>query len=238
MHRCCSVGGDNLTLCTHSGIYRVLHLPASARRLATCYTLLQKKQAEAAAAREAQFEGLYNEVLSGLVDGGSGIMTEMQEVLQHSDAVHHARQAALHQQWSSQVFDKIQQRIEAGMARTPIQQLEASLQAASDEYLKATNNRPCFLDMIMASEYDPLQPLNNTIRIQTADLVDPLKRDLLKAQEEKALLTTHSSSTNSGAGAGGCNTLGRATTRPTLEVQRWAAGQINATPYGAQQLGC
>eukprot|EP00775_Hariotina_reticulata_P002457 gene2457-2760_t len=38
----------------------------------------------------------------------TGILAEVQEVLDQADQAHHARQAELYQQWSSQVFDRIQ----------------------------------------------------------------------------------------------------------------------------------
>jgi hypothetical protein len=211
---------------------------------------VQRKQAETAAAREASFQQLYSEVLGGLLGGGSGIMQEISEVLQHNEATQRAHQAELYQQWSNQVFEPIQARIHDAMGRTSVKQLEASLQAASDAYVAASSKRPCFLDHVDAEQYDPLHQLAaTTICVPTGDLVDPLKRDLLKTQAEKALLTNAAaaaaaaaagSGTSRSCGSGGsprfgdssCNKLAKATVRPTLEVQRWAAGQIHATPYG------
>lgn len=128
----------------------------------------------------------------------------------------------------------LQERIKQGMSRTTVQQLEASLKAASDEYIRASNTKlGVFRDVIIESDYNPLKSLNNSLKIPTGDLVDPLKKDLLKTQAEKALLITPGSpSSSNGRHSPGGNTLARATVRSTLDVQLWGEGQINATPYG------
>jgi hypothetical protein len=169
----------------------------------------------------------------------------------------------------------LQTRLHEAMSKSSIQDLEASLQAASQAYVQASNVKPLFRDVIINDGYDPLAPLARTIRIPTADLQDPLLHDLIKTQAEKSLLQAGltGSGSNSGSGSlnpssscgsravrvgdsrvssrassraqpgqlgGGqsCTTAGssfglaKATTRPMLQTQQWAAGQIHATPYG------
>lgn len=122
------------------------------------------------------------------------------------------------------------------MSRTTVQQLEASLKTASDEYIQATNTKlGVFRDVIIESDYNPLKSLSNSIKVLTGDIVDPLKKDLLKTQAEKALLIVPGSPGGSSSRSNAhlsSNTLAQAAVRPTLEVQRWGEGQINATPYG------
>jgi hypothetical protein len=74
-----------------------------------CCCCCQARQAKEAAQREANFQTLYCEVLEGMQQD-TGILAEVQEVLDQADQAHHDRQAELYQQWSSQVFDKIQVR--------------------------------------------------------------------------------------------------------------------------------
>eukprot|EP00879_Flechtneria_rotunda_P019535 GHRR01020522.1.p1 GENE.GHRR01020522.1~~GHRR01020522.1.p1 ORF type:complete len:257 (+),score=68.63 GHRR01020522.1:2128-2898(+) len=132
----------------------------------------------------------------------------------------------------------LQDRIRQGMLQSSIKQLEASLQSTSADYLHATNSKlGVFRAVHIGSDYNPLQPLANSICIKTGDIVDPLKRDLLKAQAESALLASaaqprYCNSASSSSAGSGSNRLARAIVRQTLETQRWAAGQINATPYG------
>lgn len=164
-----------------------------------------------------------------------------------------------------------QTRIREAMSQRSIQDLEASLQSASDAYVQATNSQRMFLDVVIADDYNPMAPLARSIRVPTADLQDPLLHDLIKAQTEKNLLNTGTDSSSSSS-VGGCSKpgsrtsspqqrpivsragrqagqltgrqpeggrssgtafgLAKATTRPVLDTQRWAAGQIHATPYG------
>jgi hypothetical protein len=161
----------------------------------------------------------------------------------------------------------LQARLQEALAKTSIQELEASLQSASQAYVNATNTKPIFLDVVIEDDYNPLAPLDRTIRIPTADLDDPLLHDLVKTHTEKNLLQTgissrggpassngsragssssrsrpgqlssRSGANGSSSGSNGSSSatqfgLAKATTRPMLETQRWAAGQIHATPYG------
>jgi len=146
------------------------------------------------------------------------------------------------------------------MSQRSVSDLEASLQAASQAYVQATNTKRLFRDVIIEDDYNPLAPLSSSIRIPTSDLADPLLHDLLKTQAEKSLLPTCGGSSSSsmggrqgcvassGGSCGGqpgqlsskqgcqpvssCYGLAKATARPMLETARWAAGQIHATPYG------
>eukprot|EP00879_Flechtneria_rotunda_P023948 GHRR01025368.1.p1 GENE.GHRR01025368.1~~GHRR01025368.1.p1 ORF type:complete len:354 (+),score=124.04 GHRR01025368.1:1552-2613(+) len=211
---------------------------AQARSKAEAFkAAMQHKQAHDAEQHEHEFQVLYKDVLNGLMHGG-GILTDVQEMLNHANAVRKSRQAELYKQWSTEVFDKIQDRIRQGMLQSSIKQLEASLQSTSADYLHATNSKlGVFRAVHIGSDYNPLQPLANSICIKTGDIVDPLKRDLLKAQAESALLASaaqprYCNSASSSSAGSGSNRLARAIVRQTLETQRWAAGQINATPYG------
>lgn len=129
-----------------------------------------------------------------------------------------------------------QERLQAAVAQRSIEDLEASLQAASQAYVQASNTKPLFRDVIIEDDYNPLvYPLVNRICIPTADLVDPLLHDLVKAKAEKDLLSTGGRATTGShhrQAPGSCYGLAKATTRPMLETTRWAAGQIHATPYG------
>jgi hypothetical protein len=70
--------------------------------------------------------------------------------------------------------------------------IEARLATAASAYLHATNTKlGVFRDVIIESDYDPLAPLRHTITFPTADIVDPLKKDLLKTQVGGACLVVH-----------------------------------------------
>lgn len=158
-----------------------------------------------------------------------------------------------------------QERLHAAMSKSFIEDLECSLQAASDAYVQSSNTKRLFLDVILP-DYNALALGGSRIlQVPTADLNDPLLHDLVKAHAEKTLLSTSSSTVDSGSSRNGSSSRGssrgsrqpgqlvatasganvgsssssgsrfglaKATARPMLETQRWAAGQIHATPYG------
>jgi hypothetical protein len=84
----------------------------------------------------------------------------------------------------------LQARIQEGVSRRSIQQLEADLQAAAASYINVTNSKPLgvYLDVVLPQQYDPLAPLRRSVKVATGDVFDPLKKDLLKAQAERELL--------------------------------------------------
>lgn len=60
-----------------------------------------------------------------------------------------------------------QERLHQALAQTPIQELEASLQEASQAYVNATNTKRIFRDVVIEDDYNPLAPLDRSIRIPT-----------------------------------------------------------------------
>jgi hypothetical protein len=149
-----------------------------------------------------------------------------------------------------------QSRIREGVSRTSIAELEARLQDAAASYVRATNAKPLgvYLDVVLPEQYDPLAPRAHAVKVNTADLVDPLKRDLLKTQAERQLLQVSAGDAAGGArggtrGGGGGSTgrsggggsrsaspllaasqLAPALSRETLQTTKWGALQIKATP--------
>lgn len=69
---------------------------------------------------------------------------------------------------------------------------------------------------------DPLEPNKRCIKAKTGFLKDPVKIDAQKAAAEGAML-------GPGAASGPKH---KQLCKETLDVQLWAAGQIEATPYG------
>jgi hypothetical protein len=86
------------------------------------------------------------------------------------------------------------------------------------------------------SEYDPLEPNRNCIKVKTEGIRDPVKRVLDKHHEETSMLD------DDGGGDGDGDPLGktksktkrrpRPVVRETLEITSWGAGKIEATPHG------
>ena len=101
------------------------------------------------------------------------------------------------------------------MEKRPYKQIHSEKLKHYDKFLETTNLKgSVFRDIIIESEYDPLIPNRNCIKITTDRLKDPIKRSVQRTQEEKGLPNE------------------KIQIRETLDVEVWATGKIEATPHG------
>lgn len=102
-----------------------------------------------------------------------------------------------------------------------------------EKFLDITNRKAAiFLDTIIESEYDPLEPNRRAVKVQPGYLKDPTMVSLQKAAAELAMLGTD----NTSSGSGGRHRGGGVKAAPPKEmlpVEQWAQGKIDATPYGS-----
>ncbi|KAG1661856.1 hypothetical protein FOA52_011623 [Chlamydomonas sp. UWO 241] len=168
--------------------------------------------------KEAEFQSMYADVLEGLTNS-SGIMGDTQYTLEHAQRIRSQKKAALYEEWDTEVFSKIQDRLQGAVDTRTTRQVETRLQSQMDEYLHATNTKlGVFRDVVDVSDYNPLAAHAHSIVIRTGDIRDPVKRDVLKTQREKALM-------DPGYKEGPVG-------KQTLDNTLWGALQIKATPYG------
>ena len=124
--------------------------------------------------------------------------------------------------WNTNVHGKIQMLISKQVDNIPTKQLNKKKCSDYEKFLDITNRKPAiFRDIIIESEYDPLEPNRRAVKAKTKKLKDPTMIDQQKAEAEDAML--------------GSDVPKKVTRRgkDTLPVQLWAAGQIEATPYGS-----
>ncbi len=89
------------------------------------------------------------------------------------------------------------------------------------KFLNVTNRKPAiFRDIIIESEYDPLEPNRHCVKAKTGKLADPVKISERKAVAESGMLGSASAKNRPPRG------------KDKLAVELWASGQIEATPYG------
>jgi hypothetical protein len=88
--------------------------------------------------------------------------------------------------------------------------------------LDITNKKSAiFRDIIIESEYDPLEPNRRAIKARTGKLKDPTLHILQKTVDEMVMLDPDYG--KSGENRGG---------KYTLPTEMWASGKIEATPHG------
>lgn len=189
---------------------------------------IQARKAEEAARKEQEFQSRYADVLDGILDNG-GIMGESAYALNHSQRIKSQKKKGLHDEWSTEVFDKIQARLKSKLDGSDVQKLEERLNNQMNDFLAASNSKiGIFLDAIDKSEYDPLKyTKESAVIIDTADVRDPLKRDLLKPMYEQQLMEKLCGNSPSSSPRH-LKALGK----DTLDIKSWGELKIAATPYG------
>jgi hypothetical protein len=133
--------------------------------------------------------------------------------------------------WNTNVHGEIQKRILKQVAAVSSKDLNKKKNEDYSKFIEITNRKPAiFRDIIIESEYDPLEPNRNSIVAKTGRLKDPTLMQLRKVEEEKGMVP--------GMGVGGSDEkppLGK----DTLTVEIWASGKIEGTPHGrfAKMMG-
>jgi len=123
------------------------------------------------------------------------------------------------EEWNMSVHGKIQEEVLAKVNAISARELHARKMESYDKFLAITNRKPAiFRDIIIESEYDPLEINKASIRAKLGKLKDPLNIDRQKAETEMAMV--------------GLKIVDDYNTTDRLAVAMWAKGKIESTPYG------
>merc|ERR1719409_2523787 len=116
-------------------------------------------------------------------------------------------------EWNSEVYGKIQDQINERLDSTTAAQINARRRREYQKFLDTTNTKGAiFRDIIIESEYDPLEPNRNCIKSLPGRLHDPISRVIDKHYEETGMLEGGSptmlvdNATASSRCPGGCTT--------------------------------
>ncbi|CAM9295211.1 unnamed protein product, partial [Discosporangium mesarthrocarpum] len=179
-------------------------------------SLLRERLAQTALAREQEFDCLRGEVAQGCA-----FVDELDRVMGISDAAERSKKLKQFEDWDVNVHKAIQERIDAALAGMDPKEINEHRRGDMEKFLATTNSKAAiFRDIIIASEYDPLEPNRRAIKACVGKLHNPCSRVLDKRSEENSLLATE--------GAPQPPPLGR----PMLDVQLWEAFRIKDTPHG------
>jgi hypothetical protein len=125
---------------------------------------------------EAVFEGL---------DYASGATGAAQTTLLRARKIARGKSKKLHMEWRDAVYDKIADRIHKAVEARSVSAVEARLRQQLQSYLTAANNKAAiFLDCVHDDGYDPFAALRHCIKFSSADVLDPVKRDVNKSRAE------------------------------------------------------
>mmetsp|Transcript_29932 Transcript_29932/g.41433 ORF Transcript_29932/g.41433 Transcript_29932/m.41433 type:complete len:368 (+) Transcript_29932:293-1396(+) len=143
------------------------------------------------ATREKKFNYMYDTVFNGMMDP-SGILNEVDTLLATNDNANLRKKEALYKEWKENVYDRIHGAIQEQVDAISTEEIEKRHRDHFEAYLNTITKKGkqhyrggVFRDVIIESDYDPLVPRSNAIKISTTGMVDPLKRDLRRQDNEK-----------------------------------------------------
>ncbi|GMI35700.1 hypothetical protein TrCOL_g9196 [Triparma columacea] len=172
---------------------------------------VKEKVSEIAMRKEQNFRVLRNDITQGQV-----LAAEIGDWLVNHETAQRAKVKKQYDTWNSTVYDRINDQIHDSLNAKSYKEIHTEKLKHYNKFLEVTNAKgSVFRDIIIESEYDPLLPnRENSIRVKTEVLKDPIKRSVQRTLEEQGLSKSvvHP--------------------RETLDVLEWATGKIEATPHG------
>lgn len=125
-------------------------------------------------------------------------------------------------EWNVNVHGRIQDDISSKLNSKDYKQLLKEKNDDYQKFLDITNKKSAiFRDIIIESEYDPLEPNRRAIKAKTGKLKDPTLHILQKTVDEMVMLDPDYGKSSENIGG-----------RYTLPTEMWASGKIEATPHG------
>lgn len=207
------------------------HRDEAAKRQTEAERAVREQLIEGASRRERKFNGLRSDIVEG-----HKLADEIQQHLTLQEMNTRTKLKRQFDEWNDGVYGAIQDQINDKLNAMDSADINRRRRCEFQKFLDTTNAKGAiFRDIIIESEYDPLEPNRNCIKVKTDGLYDPVKRVLDKHHEETSMLEDN-------ADGGGDNGRGKAKAktrrrpkphvRETLDITSWGAGKIEATPHG------
>ena len=164
-------------------------------------------------------------LLNTLVDQ-KPFVAKIDQFIEQNNAEWERKKAQQYNEWSSKVYDLIQNQIQSKMSKLTTEEVEKRHNELFGSFLKATNAKDgLFRDIIIESDYDPFKN-KNLITYDVSKIRDPLKKPLIKQMEEeefrRSLFIEGGENKNS--------KKGRRLGREVLDLKFW--DKVESTPYG------
>ncbi|CAB1107316.1 unnamed protein product [Ectocarpus sp. CCAP 1310/34] len=185
--------------------------------------LVRDKLLEAAASKEREFVRL-----SGEIEAGRTFVKELDRILGIADEAQRGKTLKQYQEWDANVHGAIQGRIDKVLDKMSSKDINERRRGDLDKFLTTTNTKAAvFRDIIIESEYDPLEPNRRAVKAKVGHLRDPCSRVLDKRAQENGLLADE--------GVGGAGAM----LRESFDVIQWEERKVHDTPHGffAKMMG-
>ena len=176
--------------------------------------MLERNRIQSQAKKDKDFVGLQNSMKESLA-----FLDNVDRELSLVDETRRTKTRRQFEDWNKSVHGKIQEKVLAKVNSISARELHSRKLESYDKFLSITNRKPAiFRDIIIESEYDPLEINKLSINAKTGKLKDPLNIDRQKAEGEMAMV--------------GLSIQDDYNTTDRLAVPLWAKGKIESTPYG------
>ena len=171
---------------------------------------VKEKMAEITRRKDERYRALRTDIVKGHV-----LADDVGYFLENHHAAQRTKVKKQYDTWNEEIYGTIASRIQSELDSKSYRDIHQEKLKHYDKFLSVTNAKgSVFRDIIIESEYDPLEPNRNSIKVETEVLKDPVKRSVQRTLEEKGISKDVVRS------------------RETLNVLEWATGKIEATPHG------
>jgi len=159
--------------------------------------------------------------LTQSIENGDEYLREVDNMLDFHDKMEQRKQLARYNEWNEEVYGRIQRKIKESSEKDA-KRLRKLRQQEYGNFLKETNEKnSLFLDIVIASSYDPFTVNRNGIRCKMGELDDPTQRAVRKYEMEQNMVPSLDG-----------RDKGPDYVRGMLPVNMWASGRIESTPHG------
>eukprot|EP00698_Gefionella_okellyi_P025010 TRINITY_DN9017_c0_g1_i1.p1 TRINITY_DN9017_c0_g1~~TRINITY_DN9017_c0_g1_i1.p1 ORF type:complete len:361 (-),score=61.60 TRINITY_DN9017_c0_g1_i1:70-1011(-) len=142
----------------------------------------RKKQLDTYQARRDQ---KFQQRFDTLMHERATFVRDIANKLEVKDAAQDRQRQLLYKHWCEQIFDPIQTQIAEQVDGTSSKELSRRKREQFEAFLKASNERDLFRDIIAESDYDPLQARESTLKYSLKGAQDPIKKDLHRVRDER-----------------------------------------------------
>ncbi|CAN0504505.1 unnamed protein product, partial [Ectocarpus sp. 8 AP-2014] len=120
---------------------------------------------------------------------GRTFVKELDRILGIADEAQQGKTLKQYQEWDANVHGAIQGRIDKVLDKMSSKDINERRRGDLDKFLTTTNTKAAvFRDIIIESEYDPLEPNRRAVKAKVGHLRDPCSRVLDKRAQENGLL--------------------------------------------------
>jgi hypothetical protein len=173
--------------------------------------------------KEEQNKIKFTKLTSKIIQSGEFLDVIDKQLRLHDEAEHNKTRRQ-YEDWQENVHGKIQGNITNQLNSMDYKTLHKLKNDDYEKFLNVTNRKAAiFRDIIIESEYDPLEPNRRAIKANAGYLKDPTMIVQQKTISEASMLDPEIARKMRHAPCG----------KETLNVELWAAGKIDATPHGS-----